>query len=244
MAFAERSTGPKAVTFDVTGTLLECPGLGRIYAEVLERHRCGAVAAEDAARVVRQAWQEIDCRSDPRRCRFRSHPDGPTGFWADFLRRVAALLGLRPPTAFAVAELQAAFARAEAWTVREGAREVLTTLGEQGFALGVISNWDPRLRDLLEDLEMASLFDAVVLSVDLGVEKPHPRLFLRCLKELGTRPGETLHVGDRRLEDLEGARAVGMSALLVGDAGSGDGSGPSAGLRWLLDDVRERGIEP
>ncbi len=54
------------------------------------------------------------------------------------------------------------------------------------------------------------------------MEKPHPRIFETALAALGVPAARALHVGDRKLDDVEGAEAVGMRALRFGPQGEGD----------------------
>jgi putative hydrolase of the HAD superfamily len=223
------STSPvpiiRAVTFDVTHTLIHCPRLGEIYAEVLGRHGV-RVAPEEAERLVRLVWQELACLADPARDRFTSHPEGPAGWWKRFLERLCEHLEAPPPSRFAAAELFARFSRADSWEVYPDVRDTLTTLRAQGLKLGIVSNWDHRLPELLQGFGLARLFDALVYSSDAGVEKPDPRIFEAALRRLEVEPrhaGTALHVGDGRLEDVEGAQAVGMRALhLTRGRGAGD----------------------
>ncbi len=123
----------RAVTFDVTGTLLHSPRLGELYAEVLSRHGI-AVSPGEAGRLVRLVWQELACSADPGRDRFRSHPEGARGFWQRFLERLAEHLEAPVPSRFAAAELFHRFGTPEAWEVYPEVREVLTALREQGSA--------------------------------------------------------------------------------------------------------------
>lgn len=216
-----------AVTFDATGTLFHAPRLGEIYSEVLGRHGI-EVAPREALGLIRLVWQELGCLSDPGRDRFTSHLGGERGWWQRFLERFCELLEAPPPTRFAAAELFHLFGRAEAWEVYPEVPEVLAALRAQGLRLAVISNWDHRLPGLLEDLGLARRFDAVVYSSAVGVEKPDRRIYARALELLAAEAGEVLHVGDRRLEDAEGAAAAGLQTLLLDRRG-----GPSADLRDL-----------
>lgn len=215
----------RAVTFDVTHTLIHCPRLGEIHAEVLGRHGV-RVAPDDAERLVRLVWQELACVADPARDRFTSHPEGPAGWWKRFLERLCEHLGAPPLSRFAAAELYARFARGDSWEVYPDVRESLAALRAQGLRLGVVSNWDHRLPDLLKSLGLARSFEALVYSSEVGVEKPDPRIFESALRRLEIDPGQpgaALHVGDGRLEDVEGAQAVGMRALhLTRGRGAGD----------------------
>ncbi len=203
-----------AITFDVTGTLLHSPRLATIYAEVLGRH--GVTAdPELLAGLIRQVWQEFACTVTMGQDRFVAHPEGARGWWQRFLERLCEHLGAPPPSPFAAAELFARFARPDAWEVFPEVRPTLEALRRQGLALAVISNWDHRLPDLLAELGLAELLDAVVFSADVGVEKPHPRIFEAALARLAVPAEATVHVGDRMKEDVEGALAVGMEALLL-----------------------------
>ena len=86
----------------------------------------------------------------------------------------------------------------------------------------MVSNWDERLPRLLAALGLAGHFEAVVVSAEVGVEKPHPRIFEAALERLALAADEVVHVGDHAVEDVEGARAVGLRALRLARDGGGD----------------------
>lgn len=72
-----------------------------------------------------------------------------------------------------------------------------------GIKLAVVSNFDTRLRPLLKSLGILHLFDAVVISAEIGVEKPNPIIFEAACQQLDVCPEATVHVGDdRRQADL------------------------------------------
>lgn len=209
-----REGSVEAVTFDVTQTLIHAPNMAEIYSRVLHRHGL-VVAPRNLRREIPWVWKEMACRADPRCDRFSQHPKGAKGWWFDFLKRLCLRLGLAEPTAFAGAELFDQFAHADAWRVYDDVRPALDALQEQGLRLAVISNWDHRLPELLDRLELLDAFDAVVYSSAVGVEKPHQRIFRHCLQALNVEPQRCLHVGDQALEDVEGAIAAGMQAVRV-----------------------------
>ncbi len=64
--------------------------------------------------------------------------------------------------------------------------------------MAVVSNFDTRLRDILEGLGVLDLFDAVVVSAEVGAEKPNPVIFEAACEQLGVRPEEAVHIGDDR----------------------------------------------
>ena len=203
----------QAVTFDVTHTLIHSPRLGEIYSEVLGRHGI-EVAGGDALRLVGQVWRELACSADPPATASAPIPKG-RGWWQRFLVRFCEHLGAPPPSRFAAAELYHRLGSGEAWEVYPEVPGVLDALRGCGLRLGVISNWDTRLPEILRQLDLARHFDAIVFSSAVGVEKPDARIFRRALRELGVEARAALHVGDSRLEDVEGAIAAGMRALLL-----------------------------
>lgn len=221
-----------AITFDVTGTLIHSPRLAEIYQEVLERHGISAPAA-DLARLVPLVWQEMACSAEMAADRFTAHPEGARGWWQRFVERIGEHLGGPVPSPFAAAELFARFGRAEAWEVYPEVPAVLADLHRRGFRLGVVSNWDSRLPGLLAALGLERHLDAVVYSAAVGVEKPHPRIFRAVCGELEVDPQEALHVGDRVREDVEGALAAGMEALLLVRRRAGAGGPPAGDLSDL-----------
>ncbi|HEY8021818.1 MAG TPA: HAD-IA family hydrolase [Thermoanaerobaculia bacterium] len=217
-----------AVTFDVTHTLIHSPRLGAIYAAVLARHGT-QVGADEAGELVRAVWSEFACLADPGHDRFTSHPGGARGWWHRFLLRLAEHLGAPPPSRFAAAELYHRFGSAEAWEIYPDVPATLAALRAKGLRLGIVSNWDERLPQLLARLGLASSFEAIVCSSQVGVEKPDRRIFRRALELLAVEPEAALHVGDHRLEDVEGAIAAGMRGVHL------DRRGKSAGLAGLAE---------
>jgi putative hydrolase of the HAD superfamily len=84
---------------------------------------------------------------------------------------------------------------------------------KRDFRLGLISNF-PTTRPVVEVFQrdgLYDLFDAFVISYDLNLIKPSPRIFAYCLQELGVAPGEAMFVGDDWALDMEGAHAAGLN---------------------------------
>lgn len=80
------------------------------------------------------------------------------------------------------------------------------------FKTGLISNaWDD-LRDWLLREKIAEAFDQIVISAEVGAVKPKAEIYLLALKQLEVSPSEAVFVDDF-IENVEGARAVGMSAI-------------------------------
>jgi 2-haloalkanoic acid dehalogenase type II len=99
----------------------------------------------------------------------------------------------------------------------------LTALRGHGLRLVAVSNWDCSLGTVLERCGLAELLDGAISSAEAGAPKPDPATFAAALELVGCEPAEALHVGDTREEDVVGARAAGIRALLLDrDYGDGD----------------------
>jgi len=79
----------------------------------------------------------------------------------------------------------------------------------------VISNWDERLRPLLQQFQLDRYFETIVVSCEVGFAKPSPVIFDHAAKMLRLQPEQILHVGDSANEDLAGAESAGFQALLI-----------------------------
>jgi putative hydrolase of the HAD superfamily len=95
----------------------------------------------------------------------------------------------------------------------------LRALRARGLRLVIASNWDCSLADWLGPPGLIELVDGVVTSADARAAKPDPQVFLRAVEVAGVTPAEAVHVGDSVENDVEGARAAGIRALLVARAG-------------------------
>lgn len=96
---------------------------------------------------------------------------------------------------------------------------LLTALRERGLRTGVLSStaW-PRdwHEDFLRRDGAFEYFDACVWSSELEWTKPHPEAFLAAMAAVGVDdPAECVYVGDRPYDDISGAKALGMRAVLV-----------------------------
>jgi putative hydrolase of the HAD superfamily len=91
----------------------------------------------------------------------------------------------------------------------------LLTLRSRGLVIVVVSNWDHSLHERLAETGLSALVDAAVASAELGHAKPEPAIFAHALDLAGVRPDEALHAGDSPEEDVGGALAAGLRAVLV-----------------------------
>jgi putative hydrolase of the HAD superfamily len=94
-----------------------------------------------------------------------------------------------------------------------GMIELVAELKTRRVPVGVISNSEGRLAELVEELGWTAHFDAIVDSGRLGIDKPHPRIFEHAARQLGVRPSELIQVGDSWEADVMGARGVQARAV-------------------------------
>jgi len=87
---------------------------------------------------------------------------------------------------------------------------VLQGLREREIRIGLITNCYPEERDAIRRSVLMPYFDAVCMSCELGMMKPAPAIFQRCMAELDVNPGECLYVGDGGSRELETAQMLGM----------------------------------
>lgn len=106
------------------------------------------------------------------------------------------------------------------WLPFDNVRAVLNDLRRRNLRLGVITNWDPSARSLLECHDLAAFFEQIVVSSEEGCEKPDPRIFELAARRARVSPAECLYVGDNYYADAVGARRAGMDALIVNRFGS------------------------
>lgn len=197
-----------AVTFDVGGTLIEpWPSVGHVYAEVAAHWGLAGVAPEALNRGFAAAWLA------------RKPFDHSRAAWQRLVNQTFAAAGAARPSDACFGAIYERFAKASAWRVFDDAPPALEALVARGFRLGIVSNWDERLRPLLARLGLAKYFRASIISCEAGRVKPDSEIFLRAAAELGCEPAALVHVGDSVQEDAEGARAAGMRAVLIDRSG-------------------------
>ena len=201
---------PTAVFFDAAGTLIYLPRpVGEHYREVAARFSL-ELSADALETAFRQAWAAAPARGSS----VGPRPDDDKGWWRTLVEQVLSMVltAEQAATFDTGAFFEAAyahFAEPGVWRAYPEVHDVLASLREEGYRLAVISNFDRRLRPVLADLGLADFFEAMVISSEVGADKPDPRIFEHALQTLGVLPGEAWHVGDDPKRD-GGAEAAGL----------------------------------
>src|SRR5262249_9803844 len=102
------------------------------------------------------------------------------------------------------------FAESGVWELYPEVPEVLEQLRPR-FQIAVISNFDGRLRLILQHLGISTYFSDIFISSEIGADKPDPEIYRRALTLIDLKPSEVLHVGDDPRRDWKAASAAGLS---------------------------------
>lgn len=145
---------------------------------------------------------------------------------SEFLALVAQAHGLSIP-----AEIGSQFTallqseRGNFWKYPE-AEEVLAALKARGKRLGLVSNlWPFPVPHIFETNGLGQYFEHLGFSFRVGARKPDAKFYLAVCDMFGVQPSECTMVGDSMTNDVYGALAVGMQAVLINRSGT-----PATGL--------------
>lgn len=198
----------EVVLFDVGNTLL-FPNWPRIL-EPLETSGITPTRDQLAAteRRTKKEWDELVLH--------QHRPDH--GFWHSFYGHLLDSLGMPDP------DLQQSLTHATSVSanfdqIRPNTRQILERIG-QDYRMGVISNADGKIVDLLTHCGICDCFLSITDSGVVGYEKPHPAIFQAALRAMNIAPEKALYVGDIYCVDYAGATQAGMQALLFDVSGA------------------------
>ncbi|MGZ4399855.1 MAG: HAD family hydrolase [Gaiellaceae bacterium] len=143
------------------------------------------------------------------------HPelDHDEEIWVLFTERIMQGMGGRGDTRGAAAEMTAAWSHAAHFELYDDALPTLELLRRRGLKLGLLSNTARHLPSFAAHHGLSA--DALLTSHAHGKQKPHASIFESILGLLGVTPGEAAMVGDTLEDDIHGAEAIGMRAVLV-----------------------------
>lgn len=198
----------RAIVFDAAGTLFYLTRtVGDHYAYV-GREVGLNLDAQQLEGAFHAAWQQM-----PRRPAIDSpRENDDQDWWRELVGRVfdrvaPSLSEVDRDNFFAIAYEH--FAEAGVWKLYPDVLDALRQLRER-FQLAVISNFDGRLRLILQHLGISRYFSHIFVSSELGADKPDPEIFRRAITIMHLKPDEVVHVGDDPERDWKAAAAVGL----------------------------------
>jgi putative hydrolase of the HAD superfamily len=209
MARKNRADSIKAIFFDAVGTLFYLSGtVGDHYARV--GHEMGlALDPHQLDDAFHSAWKKMPSRAAIVGPRENDDKD----WWRELVDLVLAqvapsLSEFDRDNFFEIAYEH--FAELGVWELYPEVHGVLKQL-QPRFQLAAISNFDGRLRLILQHLGISKFFADIYISSEIGADKPDSEIFRRALKLIDLKPNEVLHVGDDPVRDWEAASAAGLS---------------------------------
>ena len=217
---------PKSVvTFDIGQTLVDLD-IDFLAARLAQR---GVFASAESLRAaVPEAWRRYDALTESG----ASHP------WHALMRTLLTGAGVTDPDP-QVDWLYEQQASHNLW--RKPIPPMIDLVRElrgKGVAIAALSNSEGHLAELLADIELAPLFDAIIDSGRIGIAKPDPRIFALTLEQLAVEPGVVVHVGDSWAADVEGALAAGWHAIWYRSRSSSAQADPRVPVATNADETR------
>jgi len=202
-----------AILFDAGGTLIDAiPSRETVFSEVLSRYG-KKIGSERIAPLLAKADGVFDSEF--------AKQDGKNegALWSKYDDFILDELGFRGDRGDLSKELSATWdeimPKVESWVCYPETESVLEILKVREFKLGVVSNATDLVRRVFDNLGLTRYFDFLVVSDEVGVRKPSPKIFRLAMEMAGTSPGRTLFVGDKLATDVAGAKRAGMNAVLV-----------------------------
>lgn len=203
----------RAVFFDAGETLVHPhPSFPELMSEVLRRegHDVDPAFLLERVHVVSDRFAKAATENEL----WTTSPDKSRAFWLSVYEIFLAECGL--PTDDGLAEkLYAEFTDLANYGLFDDVPDVLVRLRRAGLTIGVVSNFEEWLERLLDALDVKDFFAVRVISGVEGIEKPDPRIFRLALERAGVEPGESAHVGDSPVFDVDPAEALGMFPVLI-----------------------------
>jgi putative hydrolase of the HAD superfamily len=201
----------KMVSFDAVGTLFQLNGTVGEHYSLVAREVGLSLNAGELNEAFLRAWKKMPLRppvDGPR-------ADDDKGWWRELVEIMFAdvapqLAELDRDNFFEVAYEH--FAEAGVWQLYPDVIEALERLHNH-YSLGVVSNFDGRLRMILQQLGISKFFSYVFVSSEIGADKPDPEIFLRALNYVKLTGNQVLHVGDDPERDWRAAERAGMAVF-------------------------------
>ena len=198
----------KAIFFDAVGTLFRLTKtVGNHYAYVGRQVGLN-LDARSLERAFHTAWKQM-----PQRAAIdRPRENDDKGWWRGLVYLVLdqitpSLSEFDRDNFFEIAYEH--FAEAGVWELYPEVPGILEQ-SQPRFQLAVVSNFDGRLRFILQHLGISKFFPNVFVSSELGADKPDPEIYRRALRLMKLKPNEALHVGNDPKRDWEAASVAGL----------------------------------
>jgi len=205
----------KAVLFDVGGTLITPnPSVASIYRKFGEPF--GLTATESQIkRAFASAWPRHEGFGKAATTVLRHDSESIKSRWQILVEDVFDQVAFNGDRHSCFLALYHAFERPDVWQIYTDVFPVIRALKKHGMDIGIISNWDARLRPLLKDLDLEKYFEPIIISCEVGVEKPKKEIFESARDRCNCSFSEIIYIGDQSDFDVVAPKKLGMKAFLI-----------------------------
>lgn len=208
---------PKVIFLDAMGTLFGLKGtVGEVYGKIAEEFGV-RVDYPSLNQAFFASFQETSSLAFPN-CSLNDIPTLEKQWWLNVAKasfhKIDQLTQFNDFSAF-FERLYLYFASQDPWFVYSDVIPTLEDWQQQGVILGIISNFDSRLFQVLESLKLDHFFSSITLSSIAGYAKPNGKIFEIALAKHQCLPSQVWHIGDHQKDDYEGAKQLGIKAFLV-----------------------------
>lgn len=206
------------VFFDAGETIIHpYPSFPELFAQIC--HERGFEVRPDDVRDVQErlAPHLIDLAEDSGVTAPSLNAEDSRRFWTFLYRRFLAELDIADD--HLPHELFTRFSTSSTYRLFDDVKPALTEIEESGYRLGLISNFEGWLEQILVEQEVGGSFDVTVISGVEGVEKPDPAIYELAVQRAGVDPSRCVHVGDSMALDVVPATKVGIKAVLLDRVG-------------------------
>ncbi|HYZ11527.1 MAG TPA: HAD-IA family hydrolase [Actinomycetota bacterium] len=205
-----------AVFFDAGETLLyPHPSFAELFTEILraEGYRVDPARIQEVVSASSRSLNEFLTSEEARL--WSTSPERSRAMWDRLYRSFLTEVGITEDHDRLVESLYRRFRDVATYRLHPDALPVLRRLRDTEVTIGLISNFEDWLEQLLEVLEVQEFFDVTVISGIEGVEKPDAEIFRIALERAGAVAERSVYVGDNPIFDTDAARAVGMIPVLI-----------------------------
>lgn len=203
----------KAYLFDLDNTLLIkrptiCERILQIFND------CGRVVKMDdvnRAYAMTESWQGAQIEKENKTGVRMSDEE----YLSNLLAIYDSVLNINNDTSLTESLTEALYGKyTKEYCLADGVAEALVTLKSKGAKLGIVSNNNSRIRSVITDLTIDRFFDVVIISEEVGLFKPDPKILELALRKLEIDPSDAVYVGDHPF-DVKCAYDAGVTPIWI-----------------------------